>query len=79
MTYVVTRGIGVAVVELISTLEAALERAGQLVSDNYANVGIHDGKGNRISGDDLLACYLGVMKLTPDLRAVEVQGPPSEQ
>jgi hypothetical protein len=48
MTYVVTRGIGVAVVEVIPTLEAALERAGQLLSDNYANVAIHDGKGNRI-------------------------------
>jgi hypothetical protein len=34
----VTRRIGVAVVEVISTLEAALERAGQLLDDNYANV-----------------------------------------
>jgi hypothetical protein len=49
---------------------AALERAGQLISDNYANVAIQDGKGNEISGDDLIACYLGVMKLTPDLRAI---------
>jgi hypothetical protein len=63
---------------MISTLEAALERAGQLVSDNYANVAIHDGKGNRISGDDLLACYLGVMKMTSDLRAVENLRPCSE-
>jgi hypothetical protein len=31
---------------MISTLEAALERAGELVSDNYANVAIHDGKGH---------------------------------
>jgi hypothetical protein len=74
MPYVVTYGAGVATVEMISTLEAALERAGELVSDNYANVAIHDGKGNRISGDDLLACYLGVMKLTSDLRAVDEQG-----
>jgi hypothetical protein len=74
MTYVITYGVAVATVEVISTLGAALERAGQLVSDNYANVAIHDGKGNRISGDDLLACYLGVMKLTADLRAVEKPG-----
>jgi hypothetical protein len=74
MTYVITYGVGVATVEVISTLEAALERAGQLASDNYANVAIHDGKGNRISGDDLLACYLGVMKLTADLRVVEKPG-----
>ena len=71
MTYVVTRGIGVAVVEVIPTLEAALERAGQLLSDNYANVAIHDGNGNRVTEDDVLSCYLGVMKLTPDLQVVE--------
>jgi hypothetical protein len=41
MTYVVTRGIGVAVVEVIPTLEAALDRAGKLLDDNYANVAIH--------------------------------------
>lgn len=52
-------------------MEAALEYAGQLISDNCANVAIHDGKGNQISGDDLIACYLGVMKLAPDLRAVD--------
>jgi hypothetical protein len=34
-------------------------------------VAIHDGNGNQISGDDLIACYLGAMKLTPDLRAVD--------
>ena len=70
MTYVVTRGMGVAVVEVLPTLEAALERAGALLSDNYANVAIHDGRGNQISGDNLLACYLGVMKLTPDLKKI---------
>ena len=59
------------VIKEMPSLEAALEYAGQLVSDNYANVGIHDGKGNQISGDDLIACYLGVKRLTADLRAVE--------
>jgi hypothetical protein len=39
--------------------------AAMLISDNYANVAILDGKGNEICGDELLACYLGVMKLTP--------------
>ena len=58
-------------VEEIATLEDAVERAGRLISDNYANVTVLDGKGNQISGDNLLACYLGVMKLTPDLRAVD--------
>ena len=60
------------------TLEAALEHAGQLVSDNYAKVAIHDGQGHQISGDDLLACYLGIMKLTPDLRAIDVPDVPSD-
>jgi hypothetical protein len=48
-----------------------VERTGQLISDNYANVMVRDGKGYEISGDELLACYLGVMKLTADLRAVD--------
>src|SRR5215467_13201150 len=57
-------------VEEIATLKDAVERAGQLISDNYGNVTVRDGEGNEISGDDLLACYLGVMKLTSDLRVV---------
>jgi hypothetical protein len=69
MTYVVAYGAKPTIDEMPS-LEAALERAGQLVSDNYANVAIQDGKGNEISGDGLIACYFGVMKLTPDLRAI---------
>jgi hypothetical protein len=72
MSYLVTRG-DPPTVEEIPTLEAALERAGQLVSENYFRVAISDGKGNEITGDDLLACYLGVMSLTSDLRAVDVQ------
>jgi hypothetical protein len=77
MTYLVARGTVPVVIKEMPSLEAALEYAGQLVSDNYANVGIHDGKGNQISGDELLACYLGVMNLTSDLRAVEVPDPAS--
>jgi hypothetical protein len=57
-------------VEEIATLADAVERAGQLISDNYANVTVSDGEGNEISGDNLIACYLGVMKLTSDLRVV---------
>ena len=72
MSYLVTRG-DPATVEEIPTLEAALERAGQLVSDNYFALAIRDEKGNVISGDELLACYLGVKSLTSDLRAVDVQ------
>jgi hypothetical protein len=75
MAYIVARGTEPVVIKEMASLEAALEYAGQLVSDNYANVAIHDGKGNQVSGDDLIACYLGVAKLTPDLRAVgERQG-----
>jgi hypothetical protein len=70
MTYLVARG-DPATVEEVPTLEAALERAGRLVSDNYFGVAIRDGKGNEISGNELLACYLGVKSLTSDLRAVE--------
>jgi hypothetical protein len=70
MVYVVARGTNPVVIKEMPSLEAALEYAGQLLSDNYANVAIHDGKGNQISGDGLLACYLGLMKLLPDLRVV---------
>jgi len=37
------------------SFEAALEYAGKLFSDNCANVAIDDGKGDQISGDDLIA------------------------
>ena len=47
-------------VEEIATLEAAVEHAGQLISDNWSNVTAQDGKGNAISGDDFLARYLGL-------------------
>jgi hypothetical protein len=46
MSYAVTRGEPPSVEE-IPTLEAALERAGQLVSDNYFAVAIRDGKATR--------------------------------
>jgi hypothetical protein len=71
MPYLVARGTEPVIIKEMPSLEAALEYAGKLISDNYANVAIHDGKGNQLSGDDLIACYLGVMKLTADLRAVE--------
>lgn len=73
MTYLVARGTEPVIIKEMPSLEAALKYAGELVSDNYANVGIHDGKGNQISGDELLACYLGVKRLTADLRAVEAK------
>jgi hypothetical protein len=73
MTYLVARGTEPVIIKEMPSLEAAIKYAGELVSDNYANVGIHDGKGNQISGDELLACYLGVKSLTADLRAVEAE------
>jgi hypothetical protein len=39
---------------------------------------IRDYKGNEISGDDLLARYLGVMRFTADLRAVDIPCSDSE-
>jgi len=56
-----------------------LERAGKLLDDNYANVAIHDGKGNRVTEEDVLACYLGITKLTPGLRVVENPLRPTEK
>jgi hypothetical protein len=72
VTYHVTYG-AKPTIEKMPTLEAALERAGRVISDHCANVVIRDGKGNESSGDDLIACYLGVMKLTADLRAVDAE------
>jgi len=58
MAYVVTRG-DPPTVEKIPTLEAALERAGKLVSDDHLDVAIKHNKGNQVSGDDLICCCLG--------------------
>jgi len=72
MTYLVAGGTDSLVIKAMPSLEDALEYAGRLISEHFANVGIHDGKGNQISGDELIACYLGVKRLTADLRAVEM-------
>ena len=77
MSYLVTREDPPAIEEL-PTLEAALERAGQLVSNNYFDVAIKDGKGNQVSGDDLIACYLGVAKLSGDLRVTQMPVSPEK-
>jgi hypothetical protein len=51
------------------TLEEALAHACGLLAQRYINVAIQDGKGRSISGDALVACCMGVKKLTADLRA----------
>ncbi len=50
-------------------LNSALEFARRLIDEGKSNVTIDDGNGNRITGDDLIACCDGDKKLTPDLKA----------
>ena len=48
----------------------ALTMARQVFLEGAANVTIHDGKNNSISGRDLIACCTGELQLTSDLKAV---------
>ena len=50
-------------------LDQALQMACSLLSQGQANVSILDGRGNEISGVDLIACCKGEKTLKPDLRA----------
>lgn len=51
-------------------LQEALKHAHKLFWDGKSGVAIQDGKGNCISGADLIACCRGEKILTPDLRAI---------
>jgi hypothetical protein len=52
-------------------LDAALKLACQFLKERRPDVTIEDGKGNSISGADLLACCHDQKLLIADLRAVE--------
>jgi hypothetical protein len=68
--YVVARGAQEVVIKEAVSVQATLRYAGTLLAEKYRDVRIHDGKGNQIAGDELLTCYIGAKRLTPDLRAV---------
>jgi hypothetical protein len=49
-------------------LKQALQQACYFLAEGQPNVSIVDGKGNQISGADLVACCNNEKTLTPDLR-----------
>jgi hypothetical protein len=51
------------------TLEQALHMACSLLAQRQPSVTINDGKGNTISGNELVACCNGEKTLSADLRA----------
>ena len=55
--------------QVANDLPDALRKARELLQTSLVKVTIEDCHGNRISGDDLIACCNGKMKLSPDLRA----------
>lgn len=76
MPYIVTHGgtiggirPGPAGLDPGLNLEQALHVACTLLAEGKPNVAITDGKGQEISGADLIACCKGEKTLTPDLRA----------
>jgi hypothetical protein len=75
MSYTVSRGgtiggqrPGPVALTVDLNLEQALHRARSVLAEGQPNVSIIDGKGNQISGDDLVACCKNEKTLTPDLR-----------
>jgi hypothetical protein len=49
-------------------VQEALRKACQMLQSGAVNVTIQDGSGNRISGDDLVACCEGRKSLTANLK-----------
>ena len=68
-SYLVTHGIGPAAIDQRPDLDSALALACQLLAEKQLDVAIQDGRGNRISGPDLVACCKRDKQLTPDLKA----------
>jgi hypothetical protein len=71
MSYIVTHGMGHGPqpIDMCPTLNDALVHACQLLLAGQPNVTIRDGKGQSISGPDLIACCSGEKTLTADLKA----------
>ncbi len=56
--------------ETANDVHEALRKARQMYEDGLADVTIVDQAGNKIDGDELLACITGKKRITEDLRAV---------
>ena len=73
MPYTVTSDtVGLAVGPLAETandVHEALGKARQMYETGLANVSIEDANGNKIDGDELLACIMGTKSITEDLQA----------
>ena len=73
MPYTVTSdSVGLAigpVSETANDVHDALSKARQMYEDGLANVSIQDQAGNKIDGDELLACITEKKTITNDLQA----------
>jgi len=74
MPYTITSDtVGLAIGPLSETtndVQEALSEARQMCETGLANVTITDEAGNKIDGDELMACITGKKAITEDLRAV---------
>jgi hypothetical protein len=73
MPYTITSdtvGLAIGLVsETANDVHDALSKARQMYEDGLANVSIQDQAGNKIDGDELLACITGKKTITNDLQA----------
>jgi len=73
MPYIVTSDtVGLAIgpiAEMAKDVHEALSKARQMCETGLANVAIADEAGNKIDGDELMACITGKKTITEDLRA----------
>jgi hypothetical protein len=57
------------IAEIAKDVREALSKARQMCETGLANVAITDEAGNKIDGDELMACITGRKTITEDLRA----------
>jgi hypothetical protein len=73
MPYTITSdSVGLAlgsVAETANDVHEALNKARQMCETGLANVAITDQAGNKVDGDELIACIIGKKTITEDLRA----------
>jgi hypothetical protein len=73
MPYIVTSDtVGLAIgpiAEITTDVHEALSKARLMFETGLANVAIADEAGNKIDGDELMACITGRKTITEDLRA----------
>ena len=60
-----------ALEQVANDVPSAMRKARELIETSSFSVAIRDCYGNKISGDDLIACCKGTKRLSRDLKATE--------